>query len=115
MDAVYRMQPARRLRPNASHLISSGHQNLITHFGPLDVRGTIGRGLGYAELLPHTIPMEIGAGIKAAVLDLDTIVDIKEELAGEKDLATLPVLRRTLEQQRRRTESLQGSSTPDGT
>ena len=60
--------------------------------------GTIGRGLGYEDLLPHTIEMEIGGGVRVRVLNLATIVALKEELAGEKDLAVLPILRRTLEQ-----------------
>ena len=30
LDAVFRIQPERRLRPNASHLASAGHLNLIT-------------------------------------------------------------------------------------
>ena len=42
LDAVYRMQRERRLKPNASHLSSPGHHNLITNCGPLDVLGTIG-------------------------------------------------------------------------
>jgi hypothetical protein len=97
LDAVYRMQPSRRLKPDASHLRSPGPHNLITNCGPLDVLGTIGRGLGYEDLLPHTIEMEIGGGVPVRVLDLATIIRIKEELAGEKDLAVLPILRRTLE------------------
>ena len=101
LDAVYRMQPDRRLKPGASHLSSPGHHNLITNCGPLDVLGTIGRGLGYEDLLPHTIEMDIGEGVRVRVLDLATIVALKEELAGEKDLAVLPILRRTLEQQQR--------------
>lgn len=101
LDAIYRMQPARRLKPNASHLSSPGHHNLITTRGPLDVLGTIGRGLGYEDLLPHTIDMEIGAGVQVRVLDLATIVALKEELASEKDLAVLPILRRTLEEKQR--------------
>jgi hypothetical protein len=42
--------------------------------------------------------MEIGAGVRVKVLDLKTIIILKEELGGEKDLAVLPVLRRTLQQ-----------------
>jgi hypothetical protein len=49
LDGIYRMQPDRRLKPDASHLSSPGHHNLITNCGPLDVLGTIGRGLGYAD------------------------------------------------------------------
>src|ERR1035438_5238552 len=101
MDGIYRMQPERRLKPGAIHLSSPGHHNLITNCGPLDVLGTIGRGLGYEDLLPHTIEMETGEGVRVRVLDLATIVELKEELAGEKDLAVLPLLRRTLEQKRR--------------
>jgi predicted nucleotidyltransferase len=101
LDAIYRMQPSRRLKPNASHLRSPGHHNLITNCGPLDVLGTIGRGLSYEDLLPRTIDMEIGGGVRVHVLDLATIVALKEELAGEKDLAVLPILRRTLEEKQR--------------
>ena len=101
IDAIYRMQPERRLKPDASHLSSAGHHNLITNCGPLDVLGTIGRGLGYQDLLPHTIEMEAGGGVRVRVLNLETIIALKEELAGEKDLAVLPILRRTLEQKQR--------------
>lgn len=101
LDAIYRMQPDRRLKPNASHLSSPGHHNLITNCGPLDVLGTIGRGLAYDDLLPLTIEMDIGDGVQVRVLNLATIVALKEELGGEKDLAVLPVLRRTLEQSRK--------------
>ena len=101
LDAIYRMQPDRRLTPDASHLSSPGHHNLITNCGPLDVLGTIGRGLRYEDLLPNTIEMETGGGVRVRVLDLATIVALKEDLAGEKDLAVLPILRRTLEQKQR--------------
>ena len=80
---------------------SPGLKNLVTTYGPLDVLGTIGRGLGYEDLLPHTIEMEIGEGTRVRVLDLATIITLKEELAGEKEFAVLPILRRTLEQKRR--------------
>ncbi len=101
IDAVYRMQPERRLRPNATHLSSPGHSNLITSYGSLDVLGTIGQKLGYEDLLPHATQMEIRSGVKIRVLNLEKIIALKEELAGEKDLAVLPILRRTLEQKQR--------------
>ena len=101
LDAVYRIQPERRIRPNASHLASAGCQNLITRYGPLDLLGTIGRNLGYEDLLPHSVEMEVGEGVLVKVLDLETLIIIKEELGGEKDRAVLPVLRRTLEERRR--------------
>jgi predicted nucleotidyltransferase len=101
LDAVYRIQPERRIRPNASHLASAGGQNLITRYGPLDLLGTIGRNLGYEDLLPHSVEMDVGEGVLVKVLDLETLIIIKEELGGEKDRAVLPVLRRTLEERRR--------------
>jgi len=102
LDAVYRIQPDRRIRPSASHLGSAGHQNLITRHGPLDLLGTIGRNLCYDDLLPHSVEMDVGEGVLVKVLDLETLIAIKEELGGEKDRAVLPVLRRTLEEKRKR-------------
>lgn len=101
LDAVYRIQPERRLRPSASHLASAGHQNLITRYGPLDLLGAIGRNLGYEDLLPHSVEMDVGEGILVRVLDLETLIAVKEELGGEKDRGVLPVLRRTLEEKRK--------------
>jgi predicted nucleotidyltransferase len=102
VDAIFRIQPARRLKPDMSHLRSTGHKNLLTKLGYLDVLGTIGRGLSYADLLPHSVEMDIGEGVRVRVLDLETIIAIKEELASEKDLAVLPLLRRTLQEKQRR-------------
>jgi predicted nucleotidyltransferase len=101
LDAVFRIQPERRLKPNASHLGSGGHQNLITRFGPLDILGTIGRELGYRELLPHSVELDIGEALRIRALDLETLIALKEELGGDKDRAALPVLRRTLEEKRK--------------
>ena len=63
--------------------------------------GSIGQAMGYADLLPHTIEMEIAPGVSVRVLDLPTLIAIKEALGGEKDLAVLPQLRRTLEEKQR--------------
>jgi hypothetical protein len=101
LDAVFRMQPERRLRPNASHLASAGHLNLITRYGPLDLLGTIGRDLRYQDLVPHSVELDVADGLRIRVLDLETLIAIKEELGGEKDRAVLPILRRTLEEKRK--------------
>jgi hypothetical protein len=77
------MQPERGLKPDTSHLSSSGHQNLITRYGPLDLLGMIGNNLGYEEVLPHTTLMEIGAGIRIRVLNLEMLIRLQEELVGE--------------------------------
>lgn len=102
LDAVFRIQPERRIKPNASYLSGPGHLNLITRFGPLDVLGSIGRGLTYADLLPHSVEMDIGEGIRVRVLNLETLISLKEDLGTEKDRAILPLLRQVLAEQRRR-------------
>jgi hypothetical protein len=96
IDAVYRIQPERRLRPTASHLAGGGHLNLMTSLGHLDLLGTIGQGLSFSDLLPLSHEMTVGEGISIRVLNLETLISIKEQLASEKDLAALPILRQTL-------------------
>ena len=101
LDAIYRIQPERRLRPTESYLASARHQNLTTRYGYLDLLGTIGRNLAYEDLLPHSVEMDIGEGVHVRVLDLETLIAIKEGLGGEKDRAVLPILRRTLEEKKK--------------
>jgi hypothetical protein len=101
LDAHYRLQPERRIRPQASHLSSAGHQLLMTRYGPLDVLGAIGHSHGYEELLEHVNEMKVGAGLTIRVLKLAKVIEVKSETAGDKDLATLPILRKTLEQKGR--------------
>ncbi len=96
IDAVFRIQPERRLRPTASHLAGGGHLNLLTNLGPLDLLGTVGQGLSFSDLLPLSDEMAISEGIRIRVLNLETLISIKEQLASEKDLAVLPILRQTL-------------------
>lgn len=100
LDAYYRAQPERRLTPDASHLSSPGHQLLATRFGPLDLLGEIGAGRGYEDLLPESIMVRAGEQVLVRVLNLETLITMKEELAQEKDRAVIPVLRRTLEEKR---------------
>ena len=100
-DAIFRIQPERRLRPNESHLAGGGHLNLLTRYGPVDLLGTIGNHLGYADLLPHSNEMDIGEGLRIQVLDLETIIAVKEQLGSAKDLAALPALYQTLRQMKK--------------
>jgi hypothetical protein len=60
---------------------------VTTRFGPLDLLGSIGNSRGYQHLLPHTISMDAGEGTTVRVLDLETLIDVKEETAGKKDRA----------------------------
>jgi len=101
VDAIFRIQPARRLRPDESHLAGGGHLNLLTRYGPVDLLGTIGNHLGYADLLAHSNEMDIGEGLRIQVLDLETIIAVKEQLGSAKDLAALPALYETLRQMKK--------------
>ena len=101
LDAIFRAQPERKLRPALSHLSGGGHLNLLTQSGPLDLLGTIGGNLSYQDLLSHSSEMDIGAGLRIKVLHLDTLIEIKEQLGGDKDIAVLPVLRQTLKEWRK--------------
>ena len=100
LDATYRTRP--ELKPDESHLASPDHQLLTTRFGPLDILGAIGRSRSYDDLLPHTLELEVGEGLRVRVLNLETLIAVKEEVGGERDLAVLPIMRRTLEEKRRR-------------
>jgi predicted nucleotidyltransferase len=102
LDAVYRIQAERRLRPGRPALLSTGHQNLITKYGPLDLLGTIGNDLGYEELVPRSTEMLIAEGVRVRILNLETLIEVKEQLNGEKDRAMLPLLRRTLKENERK-------------
>jgi hypothetical protein len=105
LEACYRIQPERRLKPQASHLASPGHQLLLTRFGPLDLLGEVGAGRQYEDLVAESLMLPAGEDLFVRVLNLETLIDLKEELGQEKDRATLPVLRRTLEEKRKRESS----------
>jgi len=103
LDAEYRYAGGRKLKPAESHLASKGHQLLITRFGPVDILGTIGNDLSYEDLLPHTTEMFVTESLKARILNLETLIEIKERLGTGKDRAALPILKRTMEERRKST------------
>ena len=98
LGARYRTPGAEQKKPARSHLRSPGHQLLMTRAGPLDLRGSIGHGYGYNDLIGKTIEMEIGKGLQIRVLKLETLIEVKAQTAGEKDKAALIILRRTLQE-----------------
>ncbi|MBE0660297.1 MAG: hypothetical protein IH602_21570 [Bryobacteraceae bacterium] len=101
VDAVYRTQPARKLRPSAEALSGPGHHLLLTRNGPLDVLGEIGDGHGYGELEAFSDEIILGGDTAVLVLRLEWIIRTKEEVGGVKDLATLDLLRASLAQQKK--------------
>ena len=97
LDAYYRGRGDQRLTPGLSHLSSTGHQLLMTKFGPLYLLGTIGPGHSYDDLLKHTVELEV-SGLRLYALDLETLIEIKKETTSEKDKAVIPILQRTLKE-----------------
>ena len=102
LEAFCREQPARRLAPSAADLAGPGHHLLMTRAGPLDLLGAVVGGRGYEELIGRAVPIQLAPGKSIRVLDLPTLILLKEELGREKDIAMLPVLRRTLREQEQR-------------
>jgi len=100
LGAFYREKPS--VRPSASRLDTPGHHLLMTRHGPLDLLGATVGARGYRELLPHTEEVDLGAGARVRILDLPTLIEVKEQLGRDRDVAVLPILRRTLQERQRR-------------
>ncbi len=103
LDAVFRTDP-RRLRPNESHLRSSGHKLLETRLGILDVLATIEDDTDYAALLPHAEAMAVGA-LTIMVLSLERLIEVKRKLTRPKDRLMLLQLEATLDERRKQSRS----------
>ena len=90
------------MRPGEAYLAGPGHHLLLTKFGPLDVLGTIGKSRTWKDLLAGARTMEIEPGVVVRVLDLETLIAVKEELGFPKDIAVLPILRQALKERSER-------------
>ena len=101
LEAFYRERPEKRLMPSAADLAGPGHHLLMTRAGPLDLLGAVVGGRSYQELVGRASPIPLAPGKSVRVLDLPMLIQLKEELGREKDLAMLPVLRRTLQERER--------------
>jgi len=104
LNARYLDPAGRHIVPDEDKLSSFRMHRLTTEFGALDVMETIGHGLAYADLIGNTHVKEV-AGVSVRVLGLETIILSKEQANRDKDRATLPVLRRTLQLKQRASES----------
>ncbi|HKQ97406.1 MAG TPA: hypothetical protein VJV75_05995 [Candidatus Polarisedimenticolia bacterium] len=100
LDAHARGRSGPRVRPDRSHLESPGHQLLMTSQGPLDLLGAVGGNRDYQDLLAHCVELRVGEMV-VRVIDLDTLIELKEAAGREKDKATLDILRRTRDEARR--------------
>jgi hypothetical protein len=96
LDTNYKDLAGRRLKPSKTTLAGPGQHLLMTRFGSLDVLGTIGSGLDYDKLSSQTVEVQVGLKRPIRILNLETLIRTKEEAGRDKDIAALPLLRRTL-------------------
>lgn len=102
MGAGYRDLTGRHLPPSPTLLAATpGHNLFSTRLGAVDALATIGTALGYEELLPRSVEVEVG-GLRVRVLRLEELIALKQAAGRPKDLAALPALRQTLEESRRK-------------
>jgi hypothetical protein len=109
LAARYRDPGGRRVAPTLERLRSNAVNLLETSMGLLDAMQRIGAGWTYDDLLPRARLLRVGE-LQVRVLELASVIESKEAAARDKDLALLPLLRRTLEL-RREIEG-QGNSPP---
>ena len=102
LEAQYRDPAGRIIKPKRSHLSSPGHQLLMTKDGPLDLLGEISKGRDYNELLKKTAILILSENLRVRLLNLETLIQTKEEAARDKDIAILAILKRTLEEKRKK-------------
>ena len=102
LGAFYRGHGDKRILPRSSHLRSDGHHLLMTDAGPLDLLGVVGLGETFESLVSRTVVVLAGGELQIRVVDLDTLIELKEHAGRDKDLAALPVLRATAAEKKRR-------------
>jgi hypothetical protein len=90
----------RRLPPERKPLLGTGHLNLETALGKLDVLCELGEGEGYDQLLPGCVDATVD-GTVVSVLDLPGLIAAKKRADRPKDRVALPVLITLLEERNR--------------
>jgi hypothetical protein len=75
---------------------------LTTSSGDLDICFTPSGTRGYRDLRREALRVRVGPGVSVSVASLRDVIRSKEAAGRDKDLAQLPLLRRTLEQIRER-------------
>lgn len=97
VDAVHRRPDDRLIEPKERDLSGKGHVLLTTRIGPLDILAVIEGGRSYEELLERTVEIDF-RGHCLRVLDLKTLIELKQTSTDPKDKQRLPVLKETLRQ-----------------
>jgi len=71
----------------------------LTVFGSVDF---LGDRQAYQDLPPHSTEMEIGPNLRVRVLNLERLIQSKEEAGRDRDRAVLPTLRAALKESLRK-------------
>lgn len=100
LAAVSRLDP-RRLRPQASHLLSPGQQLLETTSGLLDLLGELAGGDSYDDLVAEAEEVHL-EGRPVRILSLAQLIATKTKAGRAKDHAMLPLIRHVVEERKRR-------------
>lgn len=103
IEAKYRDPGGRLVHPTASRLRTNRVNLLETHLGLVDAMQEIGAGWMYDDVVPRARTRSV-ADLAVRVLGLAAVIESKEAAGREKDVAMLPVLRRTLEALRTKDE-----------
>lgn len=96
LNTIYRDPAGRHIVPTKEDLMGKGQLNLITELGPLDPLCRLHDGRGFDELLPNTIVLSDGE-VSICVIDLKTLIEIKESTKRPRDQIVVPLLVALLE------------------
>lgn len=103
MNASYADPAGRTIRPDVERLASARVHLLNTSYGRVDLMRTVGDDLAYPQLIGRTRELQV-AGVDLLVLELEAIIETKEQADRPKDRFQLPFLRQLLAEIRRREE-----------
>lgn len=95
IEAIYRDPAGRRIVPSVERFSAHGQHRFTSPYGDIDVLASIGHGRTYEDLhlRSRSIPL---LGRSVPVLDLEAVIQTKEEAGRPRDRLALPVLRETL-------------------
>ncbi len=93
LEARFRpVLPGRDLAPTQAHLAGTGQLNLTTRFGPLDILCRLHDARGYDDLVAHSLEIADG-DLRVRVIDLPTLIAIKEAAGRDNDRLVVSILR----------------------
>lgn len=97
LGARYRGQPKGRvIKPSIESFQGTGHHNLMTDLGPIDILLEIEPRWGFNELAPRSTWFE-SEEVRVRVLDLPQLIEAKQSTKRAKDQLVLPILLSLLE------------------